>query len=131
MMKWKMNFSMEAWICYTVGYVFIASGILKFLDGSFKGMFIQMGLPFPETTLFLVALTELGCGMLILSRMYVKLAVPPLVLIMFGAIYITKIPVLLNEGFLRFAFEARLDIVMLILLLLIWQRWRHTALVKN
>ncbi|WP_240452264.1 DoxX family protein [Virgibacillus sp. YIM 98842] len=119
-MKWKMDLSIKAWICYAVGYVFIASGILKFLDGSFKGLFIQFGLPFPETALLLVAVVELGCGMLIISRMYLKLAVPPLILIMLGAIYITKIPVLLNESFLRFAFEARLDIVMLILLLLIW-----------
>jgi hypothetical protein len=27
-MKWKMNLSMEAWICYAAGYVFIASAIL-------------------------------------------------------------------------------------------------------
>ncbi|MFA1819680.1 DoxX family protein [Virgibacillus oceani] len=120
-MKWKMNLSMEAWICYAVGYVFIASAILKFLDGSFKGMFFQLGLPFPETTLFLVAITELGCGMLIAGRMYLRLALPPLILIMLGALYVTKIPILLNEGMLKFAFEARLDIVMLILLLLIWQ----------
>ncbi|GAB3797917.1 DoxX family protein [Virgibacillus kimchii] len=120
-MKWKMNLYMEAWICYAVGYVFIASGILKFLDESFRGMFFQLGLPFPETTLFLVALAEFACGMLIAGRMYLKLAVPPLILIMFGALYITKIPILLNEGILKFAFEARLDIVMLILLLLIWQ----------
>jgi uncharacterized membrane protein YphA (DoxX/SURF4 family) len=121
-MNWKMNLSMEAWICYAIGYVFVASAILKLLDGSFKGMFFQLGLPFPETTLFLVAITEFACGMLIAGRMYMKLAVPPLILIMLGALYITKIPVMLNEGFLKFAFEARLDIVMLILLLLIWQR---------
>jgi len=120
-MKWKMNLSMEAWICYAAGYVFIASAILKFLDGSFKGMFFQLGLPFPEATLFLIAITEFACGMLIISRMYLKIAVPPLILIMLGALYITKIPILLKEGLLKFAFEARLDIVMLILLLLIWQ----------
>lgn len=124
-MKWKINQSIEAWICYAAGFVFIASGTLKFLDGSFKGMFLQLGLPFPETTLFLVALVEFGCGMLLIGRMYVHLAVPPLILIMLGALYITKIPVLLNEGVFKFAFEARLDIVMLILLLLIWQHRRR------
>jgi uncharacterized membrane protein YphA (DoxX/SURF4 family) len=130
-MKWKMDLSMEAWICYAAGYVFIASGILKFVDGSFKGMFLQLGLPFPETSLFLVAIVELGCGMLIVGRMYLKLAVPPLILIMLGALYMTKIPVLLNEGFLKFAFEARLDIVMLILLLLIWRNRRRYPPVYN
>lgn len=83
---------------------------------------MSIGLPFPELTLFLVAITELACGMLIVGRMYMKLAVPPLIFIMLGALYFTKIPVLWTDGLLTFAMNARLDIVMLILLLLIWQQ---------
>ncbi|WP_067727915.1 DoxX family protein [Oceanobacillus damuensis] len=112
------------WVCYAVGYVFIISGILKLVDGDFKGTFASIGLPFPELTLFLVAIVELACGMLIAGRMYMRLAVPPLILIMLGALYFTKIPVLWTEGFLSFAFNARLDIVMIILLILLWQHVR-------
>ncbi|PAV28592.1 hypothetical protein CIL05_16105 [Virgibacillus profundi] len=120
----QLNMNLSKWICYSVGYVFITSGILKLLVSDFKALFISLGLPFPTSTLLLVALIEIGCGMLIAGRMYVNFAVPPLILIMFGALYLTKIPVLLNKGFFSFAFEARLDIVMLILLLLIWQHIR-------
>ncbi|WP_373894336.1 DoxX family protein [Virgibacillus natechei] len=112
------------WICYAVGYVFITSGILKLVVPDFKNTFISLGLPFPETTLFLVAITEITCGMLIVGRMYVKYAVAPLILIILVALFLTKIPVLLTDGFLSFAFDARLDIVMLILLLLILQHIR-------
>lgn len=121
-MQWNMN--LVRWICYAVGYVFITSGILKLLVPDFKNLFISLGLPFPETTLFLVAIIEITCGMLIVGRMYVKYAVAPLILIMLSALFITKIPVLLTDGFLSFAFDARLDIVMLILLLLILQHVR-------
>ncbi|WP_249869628.1 DoxX family protein [Oceanobacillus saliphilus] len=113
------------WICYAIGYVFIISGILKLTNGDFKGTFASLGLPFPELTLFLVAIAELACGMLIAGRMYMKLAVPPLILIMLGALYFTKIPMLWTGGFFTFAFNARLDIVMIILLLLLWQQVKN------
>ncbi|WP_084715748.1 DoxX family protein [Virgibacillus sp. SK37] len=122
----KIQFQMHAypWICYAVGYVFITSGIVALLVSDFRGIFHNLGIPFPEATLFLVAITEVVCGMLLVGRMYIHLAVPPLILIMLGALYLTKIPVLLTEGFLSFAFEARLDIVMLILLIILWQQVR-------
>ncbi len=112
------------WICYAIGYVFITSGIMKLVVSDFRGMFANMGLPFPEATLFLVAIVEIGCGVLIVARLYIHLAVPPLLLIMLGALYFSKLPTLFNKGFLSFAFEARLDIVMFILLLLVWQHVR-------
>ncbi|WP_318936922.1 DoxX family protein [Oceanobacillus halotolerans] len=116
-----MKMHLSTWICYAVGYVFITSGMLKLIVPDFKGTFISLGLPFPESTLFLVAIAELTCGALIISRLYIKLATAPLILIMFGALYLTKLPILLQQGLLAFLFEARLDIVMVILLLLIWQ----------
>ncbi|WP_170848278.1 DoxX family membrane protein [Lentibacillus halodurans] len=113
--------NMSKWICYAVGYVFLTSGILKLVVSDFKATFMSVGLPFPETTLFLVAITEIACSAFILGRLYVKQAVALLILIILGAIFLTKLPILMNQGFLQFAFEARLDIVMLILLLLLWQ----------
>lgn len=109
------------WIGYAVGYVFITSGILKLVVSDFKVIFASLGLPFSEVTLFIVAALEIACGMLIAGRMYVKQAVIPLILIMVGALFLTKIPLLTSAGFLPFAFEARLDIIMLILLGLLWK----------
>lgn len=116
------------WICYATGFVFMVSGIMKLVDVNFKTMFTALGLPFPEATLFLVAVAELACGMLIAARMYVHLAVAPLILIMLGALYFTKLPTLWHEGILEFAFQARLDIVLLVLLLLLWQ---HAKIAKT
>ncbi|MFD1040284.1 DoxX family protein [Virgibacillus byunsanensis] len=117
----KIVMPMSKWICYAVGYVFITSGILKLVMSDFKSVFMSLNLPFPSTILFLVAITEIACGGLIAARIYTKQASAPLIFIMLSAIYLTKLPILLQQGFLSFAFEARLDIVMLILLLLIWQ----------
>ncbi|MFB4168798.1 DoxX family protein [Virgibacillus sp. JSM 102003] len=110
------------WICYAVGYVFITTGILKLLVDDFKIVFSNLGLPYPESVLFLVAITEIVCGALIVSRLYLKRATAALIFIILAAIFLTKLPILTtNQGFLSFAFEARLDIVMLILLVLLWQ----------
>lgn len=108
-------------VCYAIGYVFITSGAMKLLVSDFKATFINLGLPFPSTMLFLIAIIEIACGSLIIARMYVKQAIIPLVCIMAGAIYLTKIPVLLQSGLLYFAFEARLDIIVIIMLLIIWK----------
>lgn len=110
---------MTKWICYAVGYVFTTSGILKLVDGDFQLLFTSLGLPFPSTTLFLIAIAEVACGMLIIGRMYVKQATIPLLIIILGALYLTKIPILFEKGLITFVFEARLDIVMLIFLLLL------------
>ncbi|MGY0694639.1 DoxX family protein [Virgibacillus sp. FSP13] len=111
------------WICYAVGYVFITSGIMKLLVDDFKVVFSNLALPFPNSFLFLVAITEIVCGTLIVSRLYLKQATAPLIFIMLAAIFLTKIPILTtNNGFLSFLFEARLDIVMLILLILLWKQ---------
>ncbi|GAA0432465.1 MAG: DoxX family protein [Bacillota bacterium] len=121
-MKGTLKLPLYQWVCYSIGFVFITSGMMKLIVHDFKGIFTQLGIPFPETTLFLIALVEIVCGILIAGKMYVKIAVPPLILIMFGAIYLTKLPILLNQNLLAFLFEARLDIVMFILLLTIWDR---------
>ncbi|WP_077329754.1 DoxX family protein [Virgibacillus siamensis] len=114
---------MEKWICYAVGFVFISTGALKLVEQDFKLVFTDLGLPYPHTVLYLVAAAEIVCGALVAARLYLKRATAPLIFIMLAAIFLTKIPVLtMNEGILQFLFQARLDIVVLILLILIWQQ---------
>lgn len=111
--------SLNKWIYYAVGYVFIASGVIKLLDQSFIGNFLAMGMPFPEVSVYVVAIIELGCGMLILGRMYLQFASLLLLFIMAGAMVVAKFPILISGGFFTFLFEVRLNVVMIILLLLI------------
>ncbi|MDZ5474086.1 hypothetical protein SM124_20390 [Bacillus sp. 31A1R] len=51
----------------------------------------------------------------------VKRATVPLIIIMIGAILLTKVPIL-HTGLVQFAFSARLDIVMLVLLFILYHR---------
>lgn len=119
---------MSKWIYYAVGYVFVTSGIAKLVVGDFKTMFANLGIPFPAASLFIIALLELGCGMLLAGNMFVKYALIPLIIIICGAILITKLPILFSNGILDFAFQSRLDFVLLILLLLLW---RHSLVKHN
>src|SRR5690625_7001606 len=95
---------------------------MKLLIADIKATFINLGFTFPIATLCLVELAELECGMLLIRKLYVKQAAFVLGAIMISAILITKIPIFLTQGILTFAFEARLDIVMLVLLILIWKK---------
>ncbi|GIO28249.1 DoxX family protein [Ornithinibacillus bavariensis] len=108
----------DNWICYVVGFVFITSGMMKLLAPDMVN-FLNLEIPYPRTTAFFVALTEIGCGSLIIARLYVKKAAIPLIVIMAGAIYLTKLPILFEQGLLVFAFQARLDVVAMILLLIL------------
>ncbi|RKQ32940.1 DoxX family protein [Oceanobacillus halophilus] len=109
------------WICFAIGYVFIISGIAKLVISDFRVIFSNLGFPYPELILFIVAIIEITCGTLIAARIYLKQAIPALIVIMLGAILLTKLPILSSGDFLSFAFEARLDFVMLILLLMSWK----------
>lgn len=80
--------------------------------------FISLGLPYPLKTMYVVALLEVICGILLIVNKGVKKAVIPLIIIMVAALLLTKVPYLHN-GFLDFAFHARLDLVMLILLVVL------------
>jgi putative oxidoreductase len=71
--------------------------------------------------MYIVAFFEIICGGLILANKEVKKATIPLIIIMVGAFLITKVPVL-HSGFLAFAFNARLDIIMLVLLFILHSR---------
>jgi putative oxidoreductase len=115
----KTYLSANKLIRYAVAYVFITSSLMKFLNTEMETHFLQLGLPYPHLLLKLVILVEVVCGVLILINKSVKNAVIPLIGIMIVAILLTKVP-LLHTGFLAFAFNARLDIVMLILLVYLY-----------
>ncbi|TQS76313.1 DoxX family protein [Ornithinibacillus gellani] len=107
------------WLCYGIGYVFIVSGAMKLLNENFKTTFAELGIPFPALMLFIVAITEIACGAFIAGQIYLKQAVAPLILILIAAIILTKLPLVSAPGILAFAFEARLDIILILVLLFI------------
>lgn len=119
-----MRMPITNWICYAVGYVFIVTGLVKLLFDDFQVIFNSMDIPYPETVLLLIAIVEIVCGALIAAGYYVKEASIPLIIIIMGAIILTKTPVLTGQGFFQFLFVARLDIVMLILLILLFNHVR-------
>ncbi|WP_251551981.1 DoxX family protein [Neobacillus muris] len=107
-------------IRYAVAYVFIISGLMKFLNADIAGHFLHLGLPYPHIMLNVIIILEIGCGLLILLNKSVKNAAIPLMAIMAGALLLTKLPNL-EAGFLPFAFQARLDIVTFILLIILYR----------
>lgn len=113
-------------IRYVVAYVFITSGIMKLLDAELSGYFVSLGLPFPMYLMYTVAFFEIICGAFILLNKNIKNATIPLIIIMIAAFLLTKVPIL-HSGFLQFAFDARLDITMLILLFILYNsHYRNT-----
>jgi putative oxidoreductase len=106
---------------YSVSYVFIISGLMKLISADLQNYFLSLGLPYSHQVMYLVAFVELICGVSILANRGVKKAAIPLIIIMIGAILITKVPVL-HSGFMPFAFNARLDIIMLVLLFILYSR---------
>jgi putative oxidoreductase len=109
------SLSVISFIRYVVAYVFITSGALKLISVDLANTFIRLGLPYPNIMLYVVAFLEIICGILIVMNRNVKNAVIPLIGIMIAALLLTKLPSI-NAGILQFAFNARLDIVMLVLL---------------
>jgi len=108
------------WIDYAVGYVFIVSGLFKLVDSHFIQNFAMMGMPLPEISVYVIGLLEFGCGMLILGKIYSRLAAFILFLIMIGATLVAKLPLIFSEGILPFLFEMRLNIILMVLLIFIF-----------
>jgi putative oxidoreductase len=94
---------------------------MKLISADLQNYFMSLGLPYPQQVMYLVALVELICGLLILANKGVRKATIPLIIIMIGAFLLTKVPVL-HSGFMTFAFNARLDIIMLVLLFILHSR---------
>ncbi|MEH7274839.1 DoxX family protein [Neobacillus vireti] len=115
------SFTNFKFIRFAVAYVFITSGVMKLFSTELAQVFIGLGLPFPDILLYVTAFLEIICGILILVNRSVKHAVIPLIGIMIAAILLTKLPELHN-GILPFAFKARLDIVMLVLLFALYSK---------
>ncbi|WP_277674193.1 DoxX family protein [Piscibacillus halophilus] len=107
---------------YLVGFIFIVSGLMKVVGGGLGAYFTNLGFPSPITFMYIVAATEIVFGLLIILNRYVKLSTIPLMVIIIGAIVITKLP-MLHEGLINTLFHARLDIVTLGLLFLLYQQY--------
>lgn len=104
---------------WAIAYVFIVSGAMKWMNQELANTFIHLGLPFPEQVMMAVAVTEVVCGILILINKGARFAAVPLLGIMAAALILTKIP-LISSGFMQFVFAARLDIVMILLLFVLY-----------
>ena len=90
-----------------VGVVFVSEGLQKFLFPTLRGpgRFAEIGFPAPEFFGFGVGTVEVICGVLILIGLYTRWAAIPLVLIMVGALFTTKLPILLGHGIGPFAVQ--------------------------
>jgi putative oxidoreductase len=99
-----------------VGGVFLSEGIQKFLyaDALGIGRFIKIGIPFPAITAPLVGIVEILFGGLILFGILTRLSTIPLVINISVAIFTTKIPMLMHEGFWKATHETRVDASMLL-----------------
>jgi putative oxidoreductase len=99
-----------------VGAVFLSEGIQKFLYPAEvgAGRFEKIGFESPEFVAQFVACFEITCGVLVLLGALTRLAVIPLIVVMLTAIYMTKVPILENQGFWKMAHEARTDWSMLL-----------------
>jgi putative oxidoreductase len=99
-----------------VGAVFLSEGIQKFLFPADvgAGRFARIGLPSPEFLGPFVGSFEIVCGALVLLGLLTRLAVVPLITIMFVAIHSTKLPTFLKDGFWKTAHEGRADYSMLL-----------------
>ncbi len=99
-----------------VGGVFLSEGIQKFLfpDALGVGRFIKIGIPRPEVMAPFVGTVEIVCGTLLLIGLLTRMAAVPLIGVIIVAIWTTKIPLFLHDGFWKMAHEARTDYAMLL-----------------
>ena len=96
--------------------MFLSEGIQKFLFSADLGVgrFARIGLPAPEILAVWVACWEILAGALILAGLLTRLAAVPMIINMLVAIAVTKIPILMSDGFWRMAHESRTDYSMLL-----------------
>jgi uncharacterized membrane protein YphA (DoxX/SURF4 family) len=84
-----------------VGAVFLSEGIQKFLYASSygAGRFEKIGLPAPEIMGPFVGAVEIVSGMFILAGFLTRFWALQTLIIMSVALFTTKVPILLGEGF--------------------------------
>jgi putative oxidoreductase len=106
-----------------VGLIFVGEGVLKFLrpDQLGPGRFVKAGIPEGTFFAYLDGVFEIGCGVLILAGLLIRLAAVPMIVDMIGALLITKVPILWGNaplypkegGLWDFFHEGRLEVAML------------------
>ncbi len=98
-----------------VGLVFFSEGVQKFLfpEALGVGRFMKIGIPAPEILAPFVGYVEVIFGALIVLGIFTRLSAIPLVIDILVAIFSTKIPMLLEQGFWKAAHESRVDFSML------------------
>ncbi len=109
-----------------VGWVFLSSGLIKFLyENQGPLRFAKIGLTPARELAYFVGATEVICGVLLVVGLLVRLAALPLIVDMAVALVTTKIPLLFaagpepvaaapRTGFWAFAYQSRLDVTMLV-----------------
>jgi uncharacterized membrane protein YphA (DoxX/SURF4 family) len=104
-----------------VGAVFLSEGIQKFLFPAALGVgrFTTIGIPVPNLMAPFVGGVEISCGLLLILGLVTRLAAVPLLIDILVAIATTKIPMLLESGFLgrrprspdRLLYAPRVDVL--------------------
>lgn len=109
-----------------VGWVFLASGLIKFLyPNQGVGRFTKLGIPAPDILAPFVGVVEIVAGTLCVLGLLTRLAALPLIADMVVAITTSKLPLLTGPGpepvsaapqtgFWAFAYQARLDMTLLL-----------------
>ena len=99
-----------------VGTVFLSEGIQKILfpDIVGAGRFEKIGFDNPELWAQFTGFFEILCGSFILTGLFTRLAVIPLLIIMLVAFITTKYPILIDKGLWTMAHEYRTDFAMTI-----------------
>ncbi len=97
-----------------VGLVFLSEGIQKFLfpEITGAGRFERIGVFYPHIMGYVIGAVEIVFGSLLLLRFKIRFTIIPLLCVMAGAIYYTKLPQLFNEGFWKTAHAGRTDFLM-------------------
>jgi putative oxidoreductase len=125
------NFPGNIIIRLLAGLVFLSEGIQKLLfpvaDGA--GRFARIGIPHPQFFGPFTGTTEIICGTLLVIGLLTRLAAVPLLIVIFTAIYTTKIPIFVDKGFWAAAHDGRADFSMLMCLifLLIYGAGKYSA----
>ena len=104
------------------GLIFISEGIQKYVIVTMLGpaYFKEIGFGHPMFWSYFTGTFEILCGTLILIGLLTRLASIPLFIIMLTAFFKTKLPLLISDGFLRFAHEYRIDFALTLLLIMLF-----------
>jgi len=101
-----------------VGLIFLTEGIQKFLFPMTlgTGRFDTIGFAHPAFWAYFTGSFEIICGTFVILGLITRLSSIPLLIIMATAFVTTKWPMLMNNGFWKFAHEYRTDFAMTLLL---------------